>query len=147
MFIHYTRRFGTWLHVPFQMEYFYDVCCVFGVLRSSSVRPAAADSGVADLAEFRPPLVTFQNRVSSTFYRTLLVRVWPVARPVLTQGSTIQKDAKKHPFLERNSNPRYQYFSGPDPQPRPRGLCDQHGKYKYNESCVIIRQQITRIFY
>jgi hypothetical protein len=38
----------------------------------------------------------------------------PVARPLPTQGNTTQKDADKHPCLERDSNPRSQQPTGQD---------------------------------
>jgi hypothetical protein len=50
----------------------------------------------------------------------------PVARPLPTQDNTTQKDADRHPCLERDSNPRSQQPTGQDPRLRPHGHRDRH---------------------
>jgi hypothetical protein len=49
-----------------------------------------------------------------TVGRTAWTRARPVASPLLTRGSTTQKDEDKHPRLQWESNPRSQYSSGQD---------------------------------
>jgi hypothetical protein len=58
--------------------------------------------------------------------RTPLTSDQPVARPLPTQDNTTQKDADKHPCLERDSNPRSQQPTVQDPRPRPYGNFDLH---------------------
>jgi hypothetical protein len=42
------------------------------------------------------------------------------------QDNTTQKDADKHPCLERDSNSRSQQPTAQDPHLRPHGQCDRH---------------------
>jgi hypothetical protein len=60
-------------------------------------------------------------------YRRFLPRTsdQPVARPLHTQDNTTQKDADKHPCLERDSNPRSQQPTGQDARLIPHGHCDR----------------------
>jgi hypothetical protein len=44
----------------------------------------------------------------------------------LHRTTPTQKDADKHPCLERDSNPRSQQTTGHDPRLRPHGHCDRH---------------------
>jgi hypothetical protein len=60
-----------------------------------------------------------------TYGRTLWTSDQPVARPLPTQNNATQKDADKHPCLERDSNPRFQQPTGQDPRLRPHGHCDR----------------------
>jgi hypothetical protein len=52
----------------------------------------------------------------------------PIARPLPTQDNTTQKDADKHPCLERDSNPQSQQPTSQDPRLRPHGHCDQQSQ-------------------
>jgi hypothetical protein len=45
-----------------------------------------------------------------------------------TQDNTTQKDADKHPCLERDSNPRSQQPTDQDPRLRQHGHCDRQGQ-------------------
>jgi hypothetical protein len=49
----------------------------------------------------------------------------PVARALPTQDNTTQEDADKHPYFERDSNPRSQQPTGQDPRLRSHGHCDR----------------------
>jgi hypothetical protein len=60
-----------------------------------------------------------------TYGRTPWTSDQPVARPLPTQDNTTQKDADKHPCLQRDSNPRSQQLTGQDPRLRPHGHCDR----------------------
>jgi hypothetical protein len=55
----------------------------------------------------------------------LLGRVISPSQGLPTQSNTTQKDADKHPCLERDSNPRSQQPSGQDPRLRPHDHCDR----------------------
>jgi hypothetical protein len=54
----------------------------------------------------------------------------PVARPLPTQDNITQKDADKHPCLERDSNPRSQQPTGQDRRLRLHGHCDWHRSFR-----------------
>jgi hypothetical protein len=64
-----------------------------------------------------------------TYGRTPWTSDQPVARPLPTQDNTTQKDADKHPSLERDSNPRSQQPTGQDPRLRQHGHCDRPRHY------------------
>jgi hypothetical protein len=49
----------------------------------------------------------------------------PSQMPLSTQDNTTQKDADKHPCLEKDSNPRSQCPSDQRPRLRPRGHWDR----------------------
>jgi hypothetical protein len=57
----------------------------------------------------------------------LLGRVISPSQGLYLHKSTTQKDADKHPCLDRDSNPRSQQPTGQDPRLRPHGHCD--GRY------------------
>jgi hypothetical protein len=62
-------------------------------------------------------LYRFRNRFSAVG-RTPWTKGQPVARPLPTQDNTTQKDEDKHPCLERDSKPRFQYASDQEPRLR-----------------------------
>jgi hypothetical protein len=56
----------------------------------------------------------------------LLGRLISPSQGTYTGQHTTQKDADKHPCLERDSNPRSQQQTGQDPRLRPHGHYDRH---------------------
>jgi hypothetical protein len=69
----------------------------------------------------------------------------PVARPLPTQDNATQKDADKHPCVERDSNPRSRQPTGQDPRLRPHGHCDRRRRATVILIINIVRQQVCFI--